>query len=107
MHYNISPETLFDVLSEDILPRKFVKDRYVPDFEGVGMIDGTFDVPHENKYSVAPNGARFTKTKRGFLPIVVERVFLQRKDAKTKEFLCDKLATKASQILAKRRNQSQ
>ncbi|UKM62552.1 putative DNA polymerase [Aeromonas phage P19] len=99
MGKNISPETLVDQVD---FPRILVKDRMVPDIEGMGLVNKTFDVPHEGKYSVAPNGVRYRNDKRGFLPIEVEKVFVQRKQAKTEEFKADALATRAAAILAKR-----
>lgn len=99
MSENISPETLVDQLD---FPKILVKDRMVPDIEGMGLVTKQYEVPHEGKYSVAANGVRYDNSKRGFLPIEVEKVFLQRKDAKKEEFKADALATRAARILAER-----
>ncbi|QAY01225.1 core DNA polymerase of replisome [Aeromonas phage ZPAH1] len=99
MSENISPETLVDQLD---FPKILVKDRMVPDIEGMGLVTKQYEVPHEGKYSVAANGVRYDNAKRGFLPIEVEKVFLQRKDAKKEEFKADALATRAARILAER-----
>ncbi|UYD59384.1 DNA-directed DNA polymerase [Aeromonas phage avDM6] len=99
MGTNISPETLVDQID---IPRILVKDRMVPDIDGVGLVNGTYNVPHEGKYSFAANGVRYRTDMRGFLPIEVEKVFKQRKAAKTDEFRADALATRAAKILAMR-----
>lgn len=99
MGTNISPETLVDQLD---VPRILVKDRMVPDVDGMGLVDKTYTVPHEGKYSFAANGVRYRTDVRGFLPIEVEKVFIQRKEAKTEEFKADRQATTAARIIANR-----
>lgn len=96
--YNISPETLVDQYP---MTRTFIKDRFVTELTGMGVVDGTWVVPHEG-YSFAPNGCRYRKDKRGILPIEIEKVFLQRKAAKKAEFHADKLATAAYNIIVER-----
>ena len=95
MQYNISPET---IISQYDIPRIFVKDRWIPDIEGVGMIDGTMKIPHDN-YSFAANGMRYTKDKLGIVPRVTQSLFVQRKEAKRQEFASDALATRTSLLL--------
>lgn len=97
--YNISPETLVDMYP---MQRTFVKNRYVTELEGMGLVSGKWTVPHEG-YSFAANGARFRKDVRGILPIEIEKVFLQRKAAKKAEFAADKLASLAYTILVDRK----
>jgi DNA polymerase elongation subunit (family B) len=64
MQYNISPETLLDEkfpgVSVDKLLRKEVD---------LSSLDGV---------TVCPNGAQFTTKKRGFLPVLMERIYNER-----------------------------
>ncbi|MGL6229401.1 MAG: DNA polymerase domain-containing protein [Culicoidibacterales bacterium] len=99
MQYNISPET---IISQFDMPRVFVKDRYIPDIDGIGLVSGAFKVPHEN-HSFAANGMRYSKTKLGIVPRVTQSLFVQRKDAKRQEFAADALATQASLLLNQRK----
>lgn len=100
MQYNISPET---IVSQYEMPRIFVKDRHIPDIDGIGLVSGEFKVPHEN-YSFAANGMRYTKEKLGIVPRVTQSLFVQRKDAKRQEFAADALATQASLLLNQRKH---
>lgn len=65
MALNISPETLMDGLDNvtisDIVNRKFV---------------------NNNNYTLAANGAKYKNDKDGFLPVLVDRIFKERKDFK-------------------------
>jgi DNA polymerase elongation subunit (family B) len=66
MQWNISPETIV----EEFHPQPIQK-----------WVDGTakFDT---NDLSCNPNGVRYSKTKRGVIPIEIEKVFKQRKHHK-------------------------
>lgn len=98
MMYNISPETMVDQYD---MPRIFIKDRMVPDLVGLGMPDKKFVVPHGG-HSFAANGMRYTKSKRGIIPVEIEKVFMQRKAAKFAEFTADKIATAAYTVMVNR-----
>lgn len=98
MGWNISPETIVDQYQ---LPVCYVNSRPQPDVNKIGLVAGTWTVPHDGN-TFAGNGMMYTKTKRGILPTEVEKVFLQRKAAKKAEFYADKVATWAQQILTER-----
>jgi DNA polymerase elongation subunit (family B) len=70
MQYNVSPETL---------------DSYMPQAVNIeGMLDKTFSTGDYTKHNctIAPNGAAFTKTHRGFLPEMMETLYSERKKYK-------------------------
>lgn len=65
MGLNISPETLLDGLDnvniDDIVNRKF---------------------KNTGDYSLAANGAKYRRDRNGFLPVLVDKIFKERKDYK-------------------------
>jgi len=64
MQYNISPETLLDEKFPGVSVDKLLKKEV--DLSG---LDGA---------TVCPNGAQFTTKKRGFLPVLMERIYNER-----------------------------
>ncbi len=68
MGYNISHETMIG------------KDQYFPNIESI--IDGRYVIEGAN--SVAANGVKFSKDKQGFLPALMEKMYNDRADYKTK-----------------------
>lgn len=99
MGWNISPDTM---MGQYDLPR-MINDagRDQADLHAAGLIAGTMKLP-DNDYCFAGNGMMYTREKRGILPIEVEKVFKQRKEAKTAEFYADKVATWAQAIITDR-----
>jgi len=67
MGLNISPETLMDE-SSNVNPHK--------------VLSGEFK--NDGDYSLAANGSRYTKDKNGFLPVLVQMLFNERKEFKKK-----------------------
>lgn len=67
MALNISPETILEG-KEDVNLTRLLKD----DYKNTG------------KYSLGANGAKFDNSREGFLPILVEKKFEERKDYKRK-----------------------
>lgn len=83
MQYNISPET--------------IRDRFTaPNMEMFVQKQVEFD---HMEYSCCPNGMMYDKEQRGIIPIEIEKVFLQRKAAKKKEFAANSLSTRAKNII--------
>ena len=68
MGHNISHETMIG------------KDQYFPNIESI--IDGRYVIEGAN--SVAANGVKFSKDKQGFLPALMEKMYNDRADYKTK-----------------------
>jgi len=64
MQYNISPETLLD--------RKF------PGVSVDKLLNKEVDLSQLDGVTVCPNGAQFTTKKRGFLPVLMERIYNER-----------------------------
>jgi DNA polymerase elongation subunit (family B) len=64
MQYNISPETLLD--------RKF------PGVSVDKLLNKEIDLSNLDGVTVCPNGAQFTTKKRGFLPVLMERIYNER-----------------------------
>ena len=64
MQYNISPETL--IPSDEKAPEKMVDK----------ILKGS--ATNETKYCMAPNGAFFSKDKKGFLPELMETIYNDR-----------------------------
>jgi DNA polymerase elongation subunit (family B) len=64
MQYNISPETLLDEKFPGVSVDKLLKKEV-----DLSKLDGV---------TVCPNGAQFTTKKRGFLPILMERIYNER-----------------------------
>jgi DNA polymerase elongation subunit (family B) len=64
MQYNISPETLLD--------RKF------PGVSVDKLLNKEVDFSQLDGVTVCPNGAQFTTKKRGFLPVLMERIYNER-----------------------------
>lgn len=87
MGYNISPETI----------RGYFTPPKIEEF-----IDKTFDWDRQ-EHSCSPNGMMYDKHQRGIIPIEIERIFLQRKAAKGKEFAANDVSTRAKLILERRK----
>lgn len=83
MQYNISPETIRDRFTAPNM-EMFVQKQV--EFDNMG-------------YSCCPNGMMYDKEQRGIIPIEIEKVFLQRKAAKKKEFAANSLSTRAKNII--------
>jgi len=64
MQYNISPETLLDEKFPGVSVDKLLKKEV-----DLSSLDGV---------TVCPNGAQFTTKKRGFLPVLMERIYNER-----------------------------
>ena len=64
MQYNISPETLLD--------EKF------PGVSVDKLLNKEVDLSSLDGVTVCPNGAQFTTKKRGFLPVLMERIYNER-----------------------------
>jgi len=64
MQYNISPETLLD--------KKF------PGVSVDKLLNKEVDLSQLDGVTVCPNGAQFTTKKRGFLPVLMERIYNER-----------------------------
>ena len=69
MQYNISPETLSLISSNDLTIDDFLSDRELPLREG---------------YCLAPNGAYFDTGSQGFLPEIMEKLYKDRSIYKDK-----------------------
>ncbi|MGL5306486.1 MAG: DNA polymerase domain-containing protein [Aeromonas veronii] len=83
MQYNISPET--------IMGRIFQQDMSA-------YVNKTAEFDNKGN-SCCPNGMMYAKHKRGIIPIEIEKVFFQRKAAKTNEFAANHLSTLASSVV--------
>jgi len=72
MQYNISPETMMKNGLMDVDVQK--------------ILDGTADLSSLKKLNltVAPNGVKFKRDKQGFLPELMEKFYLERKEWKGK-----------------------
>ncbi len=64
MQYNISPETLLDEKFPGVSVDKLLKKEV--------------DLSQLDDVTVCPNGAQFTTKKRGFLPVLMERIYNER-----------------------------
>jgi len=64
MQYNISPETLLDEKFTGVNVDKLLKKEV--------------DLSSLEDVTVCPNGAQFTTKKRGFLPVLMERIYNER-----------------------------
>jgi DNA polymerase elongation subunit (family B) len=64
MQYNISPETLLDEKFPGVSVDKLLKKEV--------------DLSSLEDVTVCPNGAQFTTKKRGFLPVLMERIYNER-----------------------------
>jgi DNA polymerase elongation subunit (family B) len=64
MQYNISPETLLDEKFPGVSVDKLLKKEV-----DLSSLDGV---------TVCPNGAQFTTKKRGFLPVLMEKIYNER-----------------------------
>ena len=93
MQWNISPETCtkkdFSLNADDFLKSKR-KD--IPDF---------IEEAESKNSCLACNGSMFTRDTKGFIPILIEKTFNQRKEAKTKMIELEKEYedTKNSELL--------
>ena len=83
MQYNISPETIRGRMMQQLMD-SYVNKTAVFDTQG---------------NSCCPNGMMYDKHNRGIIPIEIEKVFFQRKAAKTNEFAANGLSTLAKSVL--------
>lgn len=70
MQYNISPETLLDKTNTSVTIDK--------------MLNKAVDLSDLSDYAICPNGAMYRKDIRGFLPELMEKLYLERTTYKKK-----------------------
>lgn len=95
--YNISPETIVD----EHLPNTFYKDS---GYDVGPLLNKEIDLNFSKDYNfaVAANGHMFTKSKQGFLPRILMKMYEDRKSAKKKMIECKKALELIEQELQKR-----